>query len=76
MIKAIIEAQGNTRFERAHFAQYGNFSLDFEIVYYVLSSDYALYMDKQQTINLDIFRQFQQEGIEFAYPTQSLYVHN
>ncbi len=76
MIKAIIEAQDNTRFDRAHFAQYGNFSLDFEIVYYVLSPDFALYMDKQQAINLDIFRQFQQEGIEFAYPTQSLYVHN
>ncbi|HBA65800.1 MAG TPA: hypothetical protein DCZ48_06430 [Methylococcaceae bacterium] len=76
MIKAIIEAQENTRFDRAHFAQYGNFSLDFEIVYYVLSPDYALYMDKQQAINLDIYQQFQQESIEFAYPTQSLYVHN
>ncbi|MBE0436698.1 MAG: mechanosensitive ion channel, partial [Methylomicrobium sp.] len=60
MIKAIIEAQDNTRFDRAHFAQYGNFSLDFEIVYYVLSPDYALYMDKQQAINLDIYQQFQQ----------------
>lgn len=76
MFKAIIEAQDNTRFDRAHFAQYGNFSLDFEIVYYVLSSDYALYMDKQQAINLDIYHQFQQEGIEFAYPTQSLYVYD
>ncbi|MBU2568785.1 MAG: mechanosensitive ion channel [Gammaproteobacteria bacterium] len=76
MLKAIIEAQDNTRFDRAHFAQYGDFSLDFEIVYYVLTPDYALYMDKQQAINLAIYQQFQQEGIEFAYPTQSLYLHN
>lgn len=76
MIKAIIEAQDDTRFDRAHFAQYGNFSLDFEIVYFVLSSDFTLYMDRQQAINLEIYQQFKQEGIEFAYPTQSLYVHN
>ncbi|WP_431064963.1 mechanosensitive ion channel domain-containing protein [Methylotuvimicrobium sp.] len=76
MLKAIIEKQDKTRFDRAHFFQYGDFSLDFEIVYYVLSPDYGLFMDAQQAVNLDIYQQFQQEGIEFAYPTQSLYLHN
>ncbi|MGD7035208.1 mechanosensitive ion channel domain-containing protein [Methylotuvimicrobium buryatense] len=76
MLKAIVEKRDKTRFDRAHFFQYGEFSLDFEIVYYVLSPDYGVYMDAQQAINLDIYQQFQQEGIEFAYPTQSLYVHN
>ncbi|GAB6145488.1 hypothetical protein JCM12294_29260 [Desulfocicer niacini] len=46
------------------------------LIYYVLIADYNLYMDAQQRINLEIYQQFQQEGIEFAYPTQSLYVHN
>ena len=72
MVRAIIEATPNTRFDRAHFAKYGNFSLDFEFVYYVLSPDYYAYMDAQQAINLEIFRQFGQEGIDFAYPTQEL----
>lgn len=76
MLKAIVEATEHARFDRAHFFQYGAFSLDFEIVYYVLSSDYNVYMDAQQTINLEIYRQFQQAGIEFAYPTQSLFVAN
>lgn len=74
MIREIIEAQPQTRFDRAHFKQYGNFSLDFEVVYYVKSPDYNVYMDMQQAINLAIFRRFEREEIEFAYPTQTLFV--
>jgi small-conductance mechanosensitive channel len=74
MIKKIIESQDLTRFDRAHFKDYGNFSLNFEIVYWVKSPDYNVYMDIQQAINLEIFKQFEENGIEFAYPTQTLYV--
>ena len=57
-----------------HFAKHAAFSLDFETVYYVLSSDYNRYMDIQQTINLEIHREFARLGVEFAYPTQKLLV--
>ena len=73
-VKEIISSLDNTRFDRAHFHKYGDSSLDFECVYYVLSRDYNIYMDIQQQINLAIFRHFEKEGIEFAYPTQTLYV--
>ncbi len=43
-------------------------------MYYVESSDYKLYMDIQQAVNLEIFRRFGEAGIEFAYPTQTLFV--
>ena len=36
--------------------------------------DYNVYMDIQQAINLEIYRRFAEEGIEFAYPTQSIFV--
>lgn len=72
ILRAAIEAQEHTRFDRAHFASYGDFSLNFETVYYVLGPDYNLYMDIQQAINLVIHEQFEKEGIEFAYPTQTL----
>jgi len=75
MIKQIIEAVPLTRFDRAHFMQYGDFSLNFEIVYYVLSADYLDYANTQQSINMGINRKFQEEGIEFAYPTQTLYLN-
>jgi small-conductance mechanosensitive channel len=72
IVRTIIENQGGTRFDRAHFAAYGDFALTFEVVYYVLSPDYNRYMDLQQAINLDIYRAFQSHCIEFAYPTQTL----
>jgi small-conductance mechanosensitive channel len=31
-------------------------------------------MDIQQAINLEIFKQFEENEIEFAYPTQTLFV--
>jgi small-conductance mechanosensitive channel len=74
MIEGIIKAQKLARFDRSHFKEFGNFSLDFENVYYVLSPDYNTYMNVQQAINLAIFRRFQAEGIDFAYPTQMVYI--
>lgn len=74
MVRKIIEGLEKTRFDRAHFKEYGDSSLNFEVVYYVLSPDYNIYMDIQQAINLAIFEQFAQAGIDFAYPTRTLYV--
>lgn len=67
-IRAAIEAQPTTRFDRAHFQGFGESSLDFETVYYVLSPDYNVYMDLQQAINLAILRSFEAEKIAFAHP--------
>lgn len=72
IIKDIILSMPDTEFERSHFAQYGNYSLNFETVYYVLSTDYIKYMDIQQQINLKIYEEFQKRGIEFAYPTYTI----
>ncbi len=74
MIREIIEKQDKVRFDRAHFAKYGDFSLNFDMVYYVLEPDYAVYMNIQQAINLEIFRKFEAEKIEFAYPTQTIFM--
>jgi len=74
IIREAVEAQDKTRFDRSHFKQYGDFALLFESVYYVEGPDYNLYMDIQQAINLQIHERFEQEAIEFAYPTQTLFV--
>lgn len=73
MIKGIVEVQAQTRFERAHFASFGDFSLSFETVYYMLDPNYGLYMDTQQAINLALIKRLAEEGIELAYPTQTLH---
>lgn len=74
IIEKIVKENGVTRFDRAHFQRFGDSALVFEVVYFVLSADYNTSMDVQQHINLRIMEEFQAAGIEFAYPTQQLYV--
>ena len=73
-LKEIITNTKDAAFDRAHFSAYGDFSLIFEIVYYVLTGDYNKYMDIQQEMNLAIKKEFEKQKIEFAFPTQTLYV--
>lgn len=74
IVRNIIEKTQFVRFDRVHFKEYGDSSLDFEIVYFVTNSDYNIYMDIQESINLEIFRRFSEEGIEFAYPTRTIFL--
>ncbi len=74
IIAGIIKEIDGAAFDRAHFFSYGDFSLIFEVVYYVLGRDYNTYMDIQQEINFKIKEKFDTRGIEFAYPTQTLFL--
>lgn len=74
IVREIIEAAPDTRFDRGHFKAFGPSSLDFEFVYYMTVPDYANYMDTQQAINLALMRRFEKDGVEFAYPTQTIFV--
>lgn len=74
MIRGIVESVEGARMDRCHFKGFGAFSLDFETVYHVLDPDYGVYMDIQQKINIEIVRAFEGAGIEFAYPTQTLFL--
>lgn len=60
--------------DRVHFTQFGDFSLKFEVVYYVGVSDYRKYMDVQQQINFAIREAFEKEGIDMAFPTQTIHL--
>jgi small-conductance mechanosensitive channel len=74
IIRAAVEAQPHTRCDRSHLSGYGASSIDFETAWYVLVPDFGTYMDVQQAIYLDIHRAFEDRGIEFAYPTQTLFL--
>ncbi|MBU2044492.1 MAG: mechanosensitive ion channel family protein [Candidatus Omnitrophica bacterium] len=73
-IAEIIKKVKDALFDRAHFSAYGDFNLVFEVVYYVLSSDYNKYMDIQQEINFSIKAELEKRGIEFAFPTQTVHL--
>lgn len=74
IVRRAIESQSNVRFDRCHFFRFGNSSLDFEAVYYINSPDYNAHMDAQQSVHLSIIRAFREQGIEFAFPSQTVYV--
>lgn len=74
LVAEIFKSVENAKLDRVHFVNFGDFSLDFEIVYYVSSGDYGVYMDCQQAVNLAIYESFEKEAVDFAYPTQSLYL--
>ena len=74
IIANVIKGISNVAFDRAHFQSYGDFSLLYEVVFYVIGSDYNKYMDIQQEINFKIKEEFDKRGIEFAYPTQTLFL--
>jgi small-conductance mechanosensitive channel len=76
MIREAVEAQQRIRFDRSHFLSFGDSALSFETVYFVLTADYAAYMDINQAVNLAIFRRFAEEKISFAYPTRTIVMKN
>ncbi len=75
MFKDIFKKTKLVDLDRVHFKDFGDFSLNYEVVYFIKSGAYADYMDAQQTINLAIMDAFAKEGIEMAFPTQTIYVN-
>ena len=74
IVEKIIADVEYADFDRAHFHSYGDFSLVYEIVYFVRGNDYKRYMDVQQRINVAMFDEFTKRKIDFAYPTQTVYL--
>ncbi len=71
-VEGLIREIKQTTFSRAHLKEFGESALNFEIVYWIESSDYSLFMDIQQQVGLEILKLFGEEGIEFAYPTRTV----
>ncbi|MEF8879808.1 MAG: mechanosensitive ion channel family protein [Candidatus Thermoplasmatota archaeon] len=74
IVRKIIEDTQLAEPDRTHFKEYGDFSLNYEVVYYVDTGDYNKYMDTQQEINFRLKEEFKKEGIEFAYPSQTIFL--
>ncbi len=76
IVEQIVKDTDKAELDRVHFKEFGDFSLNYELVYFVESPDYNIYMDIQEKINFAMKEQIEKEGVEFAYPTQLVYVKN
>jgi len=74
LLREIISATPDVRLERASFKEFGEASLTFECVYFVKEFGFSLYLETQERINLEILRRLQEEEIELAHPSRTLYV--
>jgi small-conductance mechanosensitive channel len=72
MLAEIVKTQPKVTLDRAHFTGVGASAMNFEAVYFYGSPDFNAFMDVQQEIYLQMVERFAAEGIEFAYPTQTL----
>ena len=73
-LREIVEAQEGIRFDRAHLKYFGDFAIIYEVVFYALQPAYAFFMDTQESIYLAIHRRFEEERVEFAFPTQTIHI--
>jgi small-conductance mechanosensitive channel len=76
MIETAVTADPTLRFDRSHIKAYGPYSIDYETVYYIPSSDYTQFMESQQRVLLAIHELLEGARVSYAYPTQTLYVEN
>ena len=72
ILRGLLAREDIVRIDRIHFAGLGPSSLDFELVYFVLSPDYGVYMDVKERLGFAIIEAFEKQGLEFAYPTQTV----
>ena len=72
LIRKVVEATEETSFSRAHFASFGTYCLNIEVVYFVLGSDFDRYMDINQRVNIGIKEGFERLGVPFAIPTTTV----
>ena len=74
MIQAIIDSKEHSTFNRCHFTEFADSSLNFELVYYIDTRDFTVALNEQQAINLEIMEAFAREGLSLAFPSQTLYL--
>jgi len=73
IVERIFENIAGARLDRVHFTSFGDSALIFDVVFYVDTSDYTEFLNRQQQFNFELMDKFAELGIEFAYPTQTIY---
>jgi small-conductance mechanosensitive channel len=72
-LKAIVERERHTQFDRAYLTAFAASSIDIELVFFVDSSSLAEFLQARQAVMLSILRRFGELGIRFAYPSQAAF---
>ncbi len=73
-IEDIIKKEDRIEVDRVVLQDFGEFSLNFNVVLYVNYPEYKQYLKTRERINIAILEKFEKEKIEMAFPTQTIYI--
>lgn len=74
IVAEMMKSVQGVEFDRCGMSSFGPSSLDYSLVFFSLQPDFNRSMAARSRVLLALFKTFQDEGIEFAYPTQTLYI--
>ena len=74
LLNDIFRKHPNTQDVWISFNKFGDFSLNLSVIHWWNNTDYKAYLNGMQEVNLAIKERFDEAGIGFAFPTQTLYL--
>lgn len=74
IVAEIVKDVPAVTFDYCGMSAFGPSSLDFDLVFYSLQPDFNRSMAARSRVLLALFRGLQDHGLEFAYPTQTLFI--
>ena len=76
-IQDLVDEHPNTNQDgEVHFTEFGASSLDIMVLYYIDTMDWSVFLRIKEEINYEIMRIVNDNGADFAFPTQTLIVEN
>jgi len=74
ILRDVMEQNPGTETSRAHFKSYGESALILDVAHWCKYLDYSKYLACIEEINFEIKRRFEDDGVEMAYPTQTVHL--
>lgn len=74
IVKKIFEEIPEAKLHSIKFFTFGDFSLIYDVIYFVKNKDYLVYQTVQEKINYGIKEAFEKEEIKLALPAHILYI--
>lgn len=74
LLEAIFKKHPRTVDAWISFNKFADYSLNVQVIHWWKGEDYQVYLADIQAMNLDVKERFDSEGLEMAFPTQTLYL--
>lgn len=74
LVAAMFKDLKDVQFDRCGMSSFGPSSLDYDLVFFANNPDFNRAMAAKSRVLLALYRMFKENGVEFAYPTQTIFI--